>query len=667
MPMPVKDSLFDARVTRRDFVRMTSAVGAGVALQSLLPAWAHASAAEAGGGHALQPRVSDGVTVYDLTIAEQPLAIAGRRARMVAINGTVPGPLLTLQEGQETVIRVHNRLNEDTSVHWHGVIVPQPMDGVPGVSFPGIRAGETFEYRFPLKQYGTYWYHSHSGLQEQLGHYGPLVIHPAEGYPYQFDREYIVMLSDWTFENPYRVLDRLKKQGNYYNVQRRTVGDFVRDVARDGFMPTVRERLMWLQMRMDPTDLQDVTGATYTYLMNGLAPGANWTGLFRPGERVLLRFINAGADSMFDVRIPDLPMTVVQASGQFVQPVETDEFRISNAETFDVIVEPKDRPYTIFAESTDRTGYTRGTLTPREGWNAPVPARRKRPLLTMADMGMAHGTMAGMNDAGMAGMDHSGMAAAGASAPTPAAPPPAGGHAGHDMGGMAGMPAMPAAGTAAPTEMPTDRARYAVAGVSRTEGLRPPGTVPGMLDHEPTRHSVENGAVPMMVTSRLTEPGTGLGADGWRVLLYTDLKALETRSGFRAPDREIEIHLTGNMERFMWSINGRAFDPDLPPIRLNYGERVRLTMVNDTMMNHPMHLHGMWMELENGHLERIPRVHTVNVKPAERMSLLINADAPGRWAFHCHIMYHMVTGMFRVFEVSEPGQPFSPEALAHVP
>ncbi|MHB0947578.1 MAG: copper resistance system multicopper oxidase [Gemmatimonadaceae bacterium] len=642
-------------LSRRDFVRAGSVLGAAAALDALLPRYARGySLPRAAPAREPGDAAAHAVAEYDLAVEEHSLSIAGRRTSAVTLNRTIPGPLLTFQEGGDAVIRVHNRLREDTSVHWHGLLVPPAMDGVPGVSFPGIRPGETFEYRFPVRQYGTYWYHSHSGLQEQLGHFGPLIIHPAGGYPYAFDREYIVMLSDWTFENPYRVLDRLKKQGNYYNFQRRTVGEFFRDVSRDGLMPTVRERLMWLRMRMDPTDLQDVTGATYTYLINGTAPGDNWTGLFAPGERVLLRFINAGAGSMFDVRIPDLPMTVVQASGQFVQPVETDELRITNAETFDVIVEPGDRPYTIFAESTDRSGFARGTLTPRAGWNAPIPPRRRRPLLTMADMGMAHGDMTAMPgmapaDAGaaMPGMDHSAMPGM-----TPAT---------DTARSMSGMDHSAAGMTSG------DRARYAVAGVSRTTGLRAPGTVPGMLDHEPGRHGVENGAVPMMVTSRLTEPGTGLGNDGWRVLLYSDLKAREPRQEFRAADREIEIHLTGNMERFMWSVNGRAFSPDMPPIRMNFGERVRLTMVNDTMMNHPMHLHGMWMELENGHLDRIPRVHTVNVKPAERVSVLITADAPGRWAFHCHILYHMESGMFRVFEVAEPNAPFPEEALQHVP
>ena len=540
------------------------------------------------------------------------------------------------------------------------------MDGEPGVSFPGIVPGQTFEYRFPLQQYGTYWYHSHSGLQEQLGHYGPLIIHPAGGYPYQFDREFVVVLSDWTFENPYRVLDRLKKQGNYYNMQRRTLGDFFRDVGRNGLMPTIRERLMWLDMRMDPTDLLDVTGSTYTYLMNGLAPGANWTGIFQPGERVLVHVINAAADTYFDVRIPGLPMTMVQVSGQYVQPVETDEFRIAIAETYDFIIEPQDRPYTFFAESTDRTGYARGTLTPRAGWNAPIPELRRRPLLTMADMGMAHGDMAGMDMSGggaagqsMPGMDHGSMG--GMPAPAPGAPavpaaPAAAGHAGHGAAapsagaaaGMAGMSAMAGISNG-------DQARYAAAGAIRRSGLRPPGTLPGMLEHEPGNHGPSNGAVPMMVSSRLAEAGTGLGEDGWRVLRYTELRAIEPRTPFRAPTREIEIHLTGNMERFRWSIDGVPFE-DAGPIRMDYGERIRLTMVNDTMMNHPMHLHGMWMELENGQGEFIPRVHTVNVKPAERLSLLIEVDAPGRWAFHCHILYHMEVGMFRVVEVSRPGE-----------
>ena len=655
------DLLARNAVPRRDFVRMAAALGLVAGTDSLFPRWTQGMPR----GAAPAPRRRGSLVEQDLVIARTPMMIAGRRTTQpVTINGTIPGPLLRYREGDQVLIRVDNRLREDTSIHWHGLLVPPEMDGVPGVSFPGIRAGTVFEYRFPIRQYGTYWYHSHSGLQEQLGHYGPLILDPADGYPYPFDREFVVVLSDWTFEDPYRVLDRLKKQGNYYNVQRRTLGEFFRDVARDGLMPTIRERLMWLDMRMDPTDLHDVTGATYTYLMNGLAPGANWSGQFQPGERVLVRVVNAAADTIFDVRVPDLPMTVVQTNGQFVQPVETDEFRITIAETIDFIIEPKDRPYTLFAESMDRTGYARGTLTPRLGWNAQIPTLRPRPLLSMSDMGMAHGEMAGMSMTGaMPGMDHGATmpaAPTSSAAPRPATPA-SDPHAGHAMPSAAAT--APAVSTApAADSMATDQARYAIAGMIRMEGLRAPGTVPGMLEHEPGRHGVDNAAVPMMVMSRLSEPGVGLGNDGWRVLRYSDLRSLHALPNFTAPTREIEMHLTGNMERFMWSIDGIPFER-AHPIRMNYGERVRLTMVNDTMMNHPMHLHGMFMELENGHGPFIPRIHTVNVKPAERLSLLIHADEPGRWAFHCHILYHMEVGMFRVFEVSEPGKPFTMEQL----
>lgn len=664
-----------ASLSRRRFLQSTGALGLLAGAEALLPSYARA-ATPGWSPDALRPRMVDGVAVYDLTIGETSFAVAGRRTKAVTINGTVPGPLLRLREGEETILRVTNGLREDTSIHWHGLILPPEMDGVPGLSFPGILAETTFEYRFPLRQYGTYWYHSHSGLQEQLGHYGPLVVEPRDGYPYQFDRELFVVLSDWTFENPYHLLAKLKKQPDYYNYQKRTVFDFFRDVAEHGFMDTVQDRWMWAEMRMNATDISDVTGATYTFLMNGLAPESNWTGLFRPGERVLVHFINASAATYFDVRIPGLPMTVVQASGQYVQPAETDEFRIEIAQTYDVIVEPReDRAYTVFAEAMDRSGYARGTLAPREGMEAAVPPRRKRPVLTMMDMGMDHpGHGGGGGDGGDGGQAghgsaqqppaaadtsaHAGHGMAAMAAPDTShaghmgrmAPPRDTSHAGHAMAGQ------PMAGQAMAAAAQAGQPDVAVAGAIRMHGLRAPGTIPGMATHEPDTHGHGNADVPDMLHSRLSEPGLGLGEDGWRVLRYTDLRALERRSDFRAPEREVEIHLTGNMERFTWSIDGVPFK-DAEPIRFAYGERIRLTMVNDTMMNHPMHLHGMWMELENGHGELIPRVHTVNVKPAERLSLLITADAPGQWAFHCHVLYHMEVGMFRVVEVSEPGAP----------
>ncbi|HSM05308.1 MAG TPA: copper resistance system multicopper oxidase [Longimicrobiales bacterium] len=613
----------DWTVSRRGFLLASGAV---VGLDRILPGWMAGPGLPAHG----DPDVLDGSAgPVEIIVGETEIAIDGRRGTAVTMNGTVPGPLLRFREGDEAVIHVTNELDEDTSIHWHGLILPNAMDGVPKVNFRGIPPGETFTYRYPIRQYGTYWYHSHSGLQEQLGHYGPLLIDPAGPEPQAFDREHVIVLSDWTFENPYRILAKLKKHPDYYNYRKRTVFDFFRDVARDGLGPTVQDRLEWGGMRMNPTDISDVTGATYTFLMNGQGPETNWTGLFEPGERVRLRFINASAASFFDVRIPGLPMQVVQVSGQNVRPVETDEFRIAIAETYDVIVEPGEGPYTVFAEGMDRSGYARGTLATREGQEAPVPARRERPLLTMADMGMLHGDGEDndMADDAMPA-DASGM----------------GGHEGHDM--------------PRDTSAADEHAGHTMPMPTEGEGtrLRPPGTLPEAAMHSPDHHGPGNAGVAMMTVSRLHEPGTGLGDDGWRVLTYADLEALEHRHDFTPPDREIELHLTGNMERFMWSIDGVEFS-DSEAIRVELGERIRLTMVNDTMMNHPMHLHGVWMELENGKEHMIPRVHTVNVKPAETVSLLFHADALGPWAFHCHVLYHMDAGMFRVVEVVEPGAP----------
>jgi CopA family copper-resistance protein len=612
--VPTSDSESPS-LSRRDFLRSTGALAAMAGVQTLLPGWAFASGAAARGGlSSLKPtrRVGNRVE-YDITIDKTPFEVAGKRATAITMNGTVPGPLIRLQEGEEVVLRYHNKLKEETSIHWHGLLLPNQFDGVPQVNYPGVAPGETFEAGpFEVRQYGTYWYHSHSGLQEQLGHYGPLVIDPAEEEPQAYDREHVIVLSDWSFEDPYNILANLKKGEHYYNFQQQTVGEFWSDVADDGFWDTLKNRLSWDRMRMSATDLSAVRAPTYTYLMNGQAPETNWTGLFNPGERVRLRFINASAASIFDVRVPGLEMDVVQVSGQNVEPVTTDEFRIGTAERYDVIVEPtEDRAHTVFAESIDRSSYARGTLAPREGMEAPVPEQRERPTLTMAAMGM--GGMDGMDHGNMQdmdGMDHSNM------------------DHGDMSGGMNG-------------DMESRNG----------EGLRPPGTLPEPVMHDPDdTHGPAEAGLPMMTKSRLHEPGIGLGNDGRRVLTYDQLKALDEKDEFRAPDREIEMHLTGNMERFMWGINGVEFS-DADPIRIKHNERVRLTMVNDTMMNHPMHLHGQFMELENGHGERAPLIDTITVKPAERVSLLIDGHEKGPWFFHCHILYHMDGGMARVFYV----------------
>jgi len=618
---PLPSDVESGTVSRRDFLRSVGALTAMAGVQTLLPGWAHAGVgAQTGGLTALEPtrRVGNRVE-YDITIEKTPFEVAGKRATAITMNGTVPGPLIRLQEGEEVVLRYHNALDEETSIHWHGLLLPNRFDGVPRVNYPGVAPGETFEAGpFEVRQYGTYWYHSHSGLQEQLGHYGPLVIDPAGEEPQAYDREHVVVLSDWAFEDPYQILANLKKGEHYYDFQQRTVGEFWSDVAEDGFWDTLKNRLSWDRMRMSATDLSAVRAPTYTYLMNGQAPEANWTGRFTPGERVRLRVINASAASIFDVRVPGLEMDVVQVSGQNVEPVTTDEFRIGTAERYDVIVEPtEDHAYTVFAESLDRSGYARGTLAPRDGMEAPVPEQRERPTLTMAAMGMG-----GMGDGDMEGMDHGEMG---------------------DMGEMDH-------GEMDHGEMDHGEMDGGMAGAG-TDGLRPPGTLPEPVMHDPDEgHGPAEAGLPMMTQSRLHEPGIGLGNDGWRVLTYDQLRALDEKDEFRAPDREIELHLTGNMERFMWGINGVEFS-DADPIRVGHDERVRLTMVNDTMMNHPMHLHGQFMELENGHGERAPLIDTITVKPAERVSLLIDGHEKGPWFFHCHILYHMDAGMARVFYV----------------
>ena len=524
-------------------------------------------------------RPAEGPT--ELTIDALPVTINGRTGRGIAVNGSIPGPVLRWREGQEAVIQVNNRLAQASSIHWHGIILPQPMDGVPGVSFAGIPAHGSFTYRFPVRQSGTYWAHSHSGGQELLGVYFPLIIDPLEPEPFAYERDYVIMLSDWSFESPGTIISKLKKQPGYFNYQKQTASEFVRDASRRGFGSAVKERLAWSKTRMDPTDFADVTGSTYTYLFNGTSAEANWTGLFSPGERVRLRFIAAGAMTYFDVRIPDLRMSLVAADGQYVEPLLVDEFRIAPGETFDVIVEPQDRAYTVFAEAMDRSGFTRGTLSPRTGLSAPIPARRPRPLRTMADMGMLMT---------------------------------------RDMPGMPGMK-------------------------EDVKGVR----------HPVDSHGAGNSMIPMVEQNRLDEPGAGFEGVAGKVLTYSQLRSLRPMPDQREPEREIELHITGNMERYMWSFNGKTYSEAREPVPMRHGERLRLVLVNDTMMEHPIHLHGLWMELENGGGANRPRKHTISVKPAERVTLAITADAPGRWALHCHLLLHMELGMFRVVEVSEAG------------
>jgi CopA family copper-resistance protein len=601
-------------LSRRRLLQSAATLSILTALERLLPAYASATPLSSGPPGRRKPLI-------ELTIDETPFDVGNRTAKAVTINGTVPGPLVRFREGDDVTLRVVNRLHETTSLHWHGLLVPPEMDGVPGVSFDGIKGGTTFEYRFPARQSGTYWYHSHSGLQELRGVYAPLIIDPIEPEPFSYQRDYVVVLSDWTFEDPEAVIGNLKKQAGYYNFQRRTAGEFFSDAGTKGLGKTLGDFLMWSRMRMDPTDFADVTGAALVFLMNGLPPERNWTARFTPGERVRLRFINASPLTFFDVRVPGLPLTVVQADGQNVQPVNVDEFRVGPAETYDVIVQPdKAAAYTIFAEPMDRSGYARGTLAPQPGMSEAIPERRSRPLRSVEDMGMSMADMGGMEDA-----------------PRDTAESQKPADAAMDHGNMPGMAPDPAAVGRPPA--------------GHQQGSEIPGKTP--VKHGSDSHGTANQAVPDFTVSRLSDPGTGLGQDGRRVLVYTDLRALVPSPDRRAPERELELHVTGHMERFLWSFDGRKYSDAPEPIEFRHGERLRWTFVNDTMMEHPLHLHGMFMDLENGAGANLPRKHTVIVKPAERVSVAITADAPGFWAFHCHLLLHMEAGMFRVVHVRD--------------
>ncbi|WP_455375846.1 copper resistance system multicopper oxidase [Kaarinaea lacus] len=616
----------------------------------------------------LMPQQNQTRNQYDLTIGYQKVNITGKERLATSINGSLPAPVLRWKEGERVTLKVTNNLDTDSSIHWHGMILPYDMDGVPGISFDGIQPGETFEYSFDVQQSGTYWYHSHSGFQEQTGLYGAIVIDPLEPDPVKYDRDYVVMLSDWSDEEPDNIYRKLKKLSHYYNFQERTTSDLYQEISKKGMSETWEARKMWNQMRMSDRDISDVTGYTYTFLMNGVTPADGWVGLFKKGEKIRLRFINAAAMTFFDVRIPGLKMTVVAADGQNIQPVTVDEFRIGVAETYDVIVEPdKEMPYTLFAQTIDRTGYARGTLTHDPALRGEVPEMDPPPVLTMNDMGMDH---AGMEHGGHT-MNHS--------------PEPAMDHSGHQMNtepqsvmdhSNHGMNSNTKVDDHSGHSMNVDSEPL----MDHSSHQMDSGTQ-SVMDHSThsndmsspmsmANSTVGKGSTTQIVhkqsefgphvdmraespKSSIDDPGIGLREHaaklGRRVLTYADIKNLYKTQDQREPGREIQLHLTGNMSRYMWSIDGVKFK-DAEPLVLQHGERVRITFVNDTMMNHPMHLHGMWSELETGDGNYLPKKHTVIVQPGAKISYLVTADAKGDWAFHCHLLYHML-GMMRKVKV----------------
>lgn len=616
---------------------------------------------------------------FDLSIGYQTVNITGRERIANTVNGSLPAPVLRWKEGETVTLRVKNNLAHDSSIHWHGMILPSGMDGVPGLSFDGIKPGDTFEYQFAVNQSGTYWYHSHSGFQEQSGVYGAIVIDPKESDPVAYDRDHVVVLSDWTDEIPEKVYAKLKKQSHYYNFRERTAGDLWRDIKEKGVSATWNERAMWNQMRMSETDIADVTGYTYTYLMNGMTPEDGWQALFNKGEKVRLRFINAAAMTIFDVRIPGLKMTVVASDGQNIEPVTVDEFRIGVAETYDVVVEPSDdSAYTIFAQSIDRTGYTRGVLTPDASWTAEVPAMDYAPILAHRDMGMSHGAHGDHGSHGThsehsntadtdhsqhGGVDHSKHSSMDHSK-----------HHNMDHSQHAGM-----------NHSNMDHSQHggmdhkSMDHSKMDHSTMHSGT--GPIDHSKMDHSMNHGGPQLgkagfgtnseikhpatvfgphvdmraeMMQNGIGDPGIGLRDHqeryGRKVLTYADIRNLTPTIDTREPNREIQLHLTGNMSRYMWSIDGIKF-ADAEPLALKYGERVRIVLVNDTMMTHPVHLHGVWSELETNEPNYIPRKHTIMVQPGSSVSYLVTADAKGKWAYHCHLLYHM-PGMMREVWIS---------------
>jgi CopA family copper-resistance protein len=623
------------RPTRRRFVQGLAAGGVLASAGAWLPRRA-ALAASADVATLRGP-------VIDLAVGAHEVNFTGQTRTATLANGSLPGPILRWREGDDVTLRVRNELATDTAIHWHGVLTPSNMDGVPGMSFHGIAPGETYAYRFHARQSGTYWYHAHADFQEQTGVYGAIVIEPRGPEPFKYDREHVVLLSDWTDRDPLDLYRLLKRHSDYFNYNQRTLGDFVRDSKRDGFGSALEDRLAWARMRMTPADLADVGGHAYTYLVNGRTPAGNWTGLFAPGERVRLRIINGSAMTTFDVRIPGLAMTIVAADGQHVRPIDVEEFRIGAAEVLDVLVEPRGADaFTLFAQSLDRSGYARATLAVREGLEAAVPALDPPIYLGMADMGhgahaMAAATPAAtehMHDAAPATEDAGHDAAAGASE-----------HAGHEL-----TSAEPSEHAGHESHATADHSAHAMQ----------PQTHPATETHNP---AIDMQAA--MPTPRLADPGVGLRDNGRRVLAYADLRSAFADPDGRAPGRTIELHLTGHMDRFLWSFDGVPFSGS-EPLVLHYGERVRFVLVNDTMMEHPIHLHGMWSDLEDKQGEFLVRKHTISIPPGTKRSFRVTADALGRWAFHCHLLFHMLAGMFREVRVEEGPAPPPEHEHQHV-
>jgi CopA family copper-resistance protein len=632
-------------MNRRQFVRGLALTSVAAAVATNIPS-AMASDEFLSQGTAKfnpkQPMLTG--TEFDLTISETTVNITGTPAVATLVNGSLPAPTLVWHEGDEITLRVTNKLTVDSSIHWHGIVVPTNMDGVPGLSYDGIKPGETYVYKFTVKQNGTYWYHSHSAYQEQTGLIGAIVILPKKQEPVHSDHDYVIQLSDWSDTDPETIYANLKKMGDYYNFNQRTVGDFWSELKQKGFSQAWKDRSVWNNMKMSDRDLSDVTGATYTYLMNGLSPNAHWRTVVESGKKVRLRFINSSSMTFFDVQIPGLKMTVVAADGNLIQPVEVDEFRIGVAETYDVIVEPDTdkQAYAIFAQAIDRSGYAIGSITSDASKLAATPAMDPLPILGMTDMGME------MNEVQMDGMNQSD----------------------NEMSGGMQMDATNQSDNEMSGDMQmgqdvsnADHSKNAHAMSNMNVNLddeqipmdmNPKLPLIGIPKNEGPQVAIRatGPQVAMRATGakyRLDDPGVGLRNNGRKVLTYADLKNLYPTRHEPKPTKQLLLHLTGNMERYMWSIDGIPYD-ESQPLKFKFGERIRVTFINDTMMNHPMHLHGVWSDLETGDENHIPRKHTIVVQPGAKISYRVTMNARGDWAYHCHMLYHMM-GMFRRVQI----------------
>ncbi|WP_444942885.1 copper resistance system multicopper oxidase [Microbulbifer sp. ZKSA006] len=544
---------------------------------------------------------------FDLSIGSRRVNLTGRERQALTINSNLPAPILRWREGDIVTLDVHNRLPHSASLHWHGVRVPSDMDGEPGLSFGGIQPGQVFRYRFPLRQSGTYWYHSQSGLQQQRGLYGAIVIDPLSPEPFSYERDYVVVLSDWSDESPQTIYTHLKKDPYYYNKQQRTTADLWREVHAKGLAQTWRDRHQWNWKQISDHNISLVTGETYTYLINGQTPEANWTALFKPGERVRLRLINTASMTLFDLRIPGLKMKVVAADGQNIEPISVDELRIGNGETYDVIVEPQsEQAYSIFAQSMDRSGYARGTLTSDIRLRAEIPTMDHRPILSRQDLGLTEKP-----------------AETGAHFKT---------HRTTQDENHSSSPSATATGG-------WFHENLAAAGLGSNSPIA----------HQPSEYSFRVDHRAQAPENGITDPGIGLREHqqryNRRVLTYADLRSANPTQDRREPQRELQLHLTGNTERYLWSINGETFH-DASPLQFRHQERLRITLVNDTPFPQPMHLHGLWSELESGDGEYLPLKHTVIAQPGSSISYLVSADTYGRWALHSQMLYQR-SAMYR--------------------